>query len=186
MKIYTRTGDDGSTGLFGGSRVEKDAARVEAYGSVDELNALLGVARAAAPPSEIDEVLHAMQRDLFVLGAELATAPGKEDKLGMRLIDDEDVARLEAAIDAAELGLAELKSFVLPGGTPLAAALHQARTVCRRAERRVLAARREAPVRPPLVTYLNRSSDLLFTLARRANLLAGVADVPWVARAAAR
>jgi cob(I)alamin adenosyltransferase len=179
MKIYTRTGDDGTTGLFGGARVRKDDARVEAYGTVDELNAGLGVARAAGLPPELDALLGQLQEDLFVLGAELACVPGKEANMKMRLLDASDAARLEQAIDAAEEGLPPLKSFVLPGGTAAAAALHVARTVARRAERRTLEASTEGAVRAELLIYLNRLSDLLFTLARRANHLAAVEDVPW-------
>lgn len=180
MKIYTKTGDDGTTGLFGGGRVRKASARVDAYGTVDELNSVLGVARATGLAKEIDDVLAHVQVDLFALGAELATVPGKEDKLGMELIAQADSERLERAIDAGEVGLAQLKSFVLPGGTAAAAALHHARTVCRRAERAVLSV--EEPARAEVVVYLNRLSDLLFVLARRANHLAGVPDVPWQPR----
>ncbi|MDW8250796.1 MAG: cob(I)yrinic acid a,c-diamide adenosyltransferase [Myxococcales bacterium] len=179
MKIYTRTGDDGTTGLFGGARVRKDDPRVEAYGTVDELNASIGVVRAAGVPPELDPLLGRLQEDLFVLGAELACVPGKEEKMKMRLLDNNDVARLEQAIDAAEVGLPPLRSFVLPGGTPAAAALHVARTVARRAERRALEAAAQEPVRSELLVYLNRLSDLLFTLARRANYLASVEDIPW-------
>lgn len=179
MKLYTKTGDSGDTGLFGGLRVAKDDVRVEAYGTVDELSAAIGVARAAGLVAEVDGVLEPIQADLFTLGAELAVAPGKEDKLGMRPIDGDDIARLEGAIDAADGALEPLKSFVLPGGSPGAAALHLARTVCRRAERRVIAARSTTPVRAEVVIYLNRLSDLLFALARRENGARGVADVPW-------
>jgi cob(I)alamin adenosyltransferase len=183
MKIYTKTGDAGSTGLFGGARVDKDDARVEAYGTVDETNAAIGMARAARAPEPVERVLAELQVDLFVLGAELACVAGKEDKLRMRLLSAEDIARLERAIDDAEAALPPLTSFVLPGGTPAAAALHHARTVCRRAERRVLAAGRASPIRGEVSIYLNRLSDLLFVLARRANHEAGVADEPWVPRA---
>lgn len=183
MKIYTKTGDSGSTGLFGGARVDKDDARVEAYGTVDETNSAIGMARAAHAPETVERVLAEVQVDLFVLGAELACVAGKEDKLKMRLLSHEDVVRLERAIDEAEASLAPLTSFVLPAGTPAAAALHHARTVCRRAERRVLAAGRQASIRNELLVYLNRLSDLLFVLARRANREAGVADEPWIPRA---
>jgi len=183
MKIYTRTGDDGTTGLFGGGRVQKDDARVDAYGTVDELNACLGVARAAGLPAPVDGLLGGLQEDLFVLGAELACVPGKEASMKMRLLDDGDASRLERAIDEAEEGLPPLKSFVLPGGTAGAAALHVARTVARRAERAVLAASRQAPVRPAVLVFLNRLSDLLFVLGRRVNHLAGVEDTPWRPRA---
>lgn len=180
MKIYTKTGDSGSTGLFGGERVDKDDARVDGYGTVDETNAAIGVARAAGLTVEIDAVLAAVQSDLFTLGAELACVPGHEARLKLALLAGPDIERLERAIDAAEEGLAPLTSFVLPGGTPGAAALHAARTACRRAERRVVALRRSSPVRDEVIVYLNRLSDLLFVLARRANHAAGVPDVPWV------
>ena len=180
MKIYTKTGDHGDTALFGGARVSKSSARVATYGTVDELNATLGVARAHALPGLIDPVIAGVQVELFTLGAELATVPGKEP--GIRLLDDADVARLEQAIDASEDTLPPLKNFILPGGTPGAAALHLARTVCRRAERELVALAAQDPVRPVLVVYLNRLSDLLFSLARRANHLEGVADVPWTPR----
>ncbi len=181
MKIYTRTGDDGTTGLFGGGRVKKSDPRVEAYGTVDELNATLGVARASLLEPTTDALLGEVQVDLFVLGAELACVPGKEDKLSMRLLGEEDAARLEQAIDASEAELPALRSFVLPGGSPQAASLHVARTVCRRAERALLAVE-GATVRRELVVYLNRLSDLLFSLARRANAEASVPDVPWKPR----
>lgn len=182
MKIYTRTGDDGTTGLYGGDRVEKTDPRVEAYGTVDEANAAVGLARAAGLPPALDAALGQVQEDLFVLGAELACAPGKESKLRLRLLDAADAERLERAIDEAEAGLEPLKTFVLPGGSPGAAALHQARTVARRAERRLLEAARSAPLRRELVVYLNRLSDLLFVFARRANHAAAVPDVPWQPR----
>ncbi len=179
MKIYTRTGDAGQTGLFGGARVEKTDLRVEAYGTVDEANATIGAARAAGLPPGVDATLAEVQADLFVVGAELATTPGREAKLSMRLVSEQDVTRLERAIDAAEEGLPPLTTFVLPGGTPGSAMLHVARCVARRAERRVLAASASSPVRADVLVYLNRLSDLLFVLARRANHDAGVADVPW-------
>jgi cob(I)alamin adenosyltransferase len=179
MKIYTKTGDDGTTGLFGGGRVKKASSRVDAYGTVDELNATLGLARASKLEAETEAVLARVQVDLFTLGAELACVPGKEDKLNMKLLDAEDAARLERAIDAAEGHCTPLKYFVLPGGSAQAAALHLARTVCRRAERAVLALE-DAPARADLVVYLNRLSDLLFVLARRANVETNVPDVPWI------
>jgi cob(I)alamin adenosyltransferase len=179
MKIYTKTGDDGTTGLFGGGRVKKASSRVDAYGTVDELNATLGLARAAKLEADTEAVLAQVQVDLFTLGAELACVPGKESKLNMKLLDETDSGRLEAAIDAAEAHCTPLKYFVLPGGSPQAAALHLARTVCRRAERAVLALE-DAPARAELVIYLNRLSDLLFVLARRANVATNVPDVPWI------
>ncbi len=179
MKIYTKTGDDGTTGLFGGARVKKASARVEAYGTVDELNATVGVARATKLDAESEAVLARVQVDLFTLGAELACVPGKEASLKMTLVGDEDAERLEKAIDAAETHVTPLKYFVLPGGSAQAAALHLARTVCRRAERACLALD-DGPVRTEVIIYLNRLSDLLFVLARRANVEMKVEDVPWV------
>jgi len=181
VKLYTKTGDDGTTGLFGGGRVPKASSRVEAYGTVDETNAAIGVARATRLDPAIDGVLEHVQADLFTLGAELACVPGKEGKLGMQPLGDADVERLERAIDAADAACPPLKTFVLPGGSPQAAGLHLARTVCRRAERAVLAIE-DAPARPLLVVYLNRLSDLLFALARQSNVAAGVGDVPWKPR----
>ncbi len=178
MKIYTKTGDDGTTGLFGGARVLKASARVEAYGTVDELNASLGLARSTGLGPFTDGVLARVQVDLFTLGAELACVPGKEDKLAMTLLGASDAERLERAIDDAEARLEPLTTFILPGGSPAGAALHLARTVARRAERALLAVVDERP-RGALVVYLNRLSDLLFVLARLANKEAGVADVPW-------
>ncbi len=178
MKIYTRTGDDGTTGLFGGARVHKASLRVVAYGTVDEVNAHLGFARSTGLGMFTDDVLQRVQVDLFTLGAELACAPGSEEKLRRPLLQDADVERLEHAIDAAETRLTPLQTFILPAGCQQAAALHVARTVCRRAERTLLVIEDDPP-RGILVVYLNRLSDLLFVLARLANLENGVADVPW-------
>ena len=180
MKIYTRTGDAGETGLFGGARVNKDDARVEAYGTVDETNSCLGAARALGVSQSTDAALLRIQSDLFTVGAELACVPGKESKLKLKLVSEADITRLEGWIDDAEAPLAPLENFVLPGGSAGAAELHRARTVCRRAERRTLTAGRVSPVRPEIVIYLNRLSDLLFVLARYENQVAGVADIPWV------
>jgi cob(I)alamin adenosyltransferase len=185
MKIYTRTGDDGTTGLFGGARVKKNDARVEAYGTVDEANAAIGMARATGLEAAMDALLASIQDDLFTVGAELACAPGKEGKLRLQLIGAEDAVRLERAIDDAETGLAALRSFVLPAGSAGAAALHFARCVVRRAERRALDAAAQDNVRHELLVYLNRLSDLLFVLARKANHLTGTGDVPWRSRQAA-
>jgi cob(I)alamin adenosyltransferase len=181
MKIYTKTGDDGTTGLFGGGRVQKASARVDAYGTVDELNAALGVARATPLEEHTEDTLAHVQIDLFTLGAELACVPGKEAKLAMSLLGADDIGRLERDIDAVEATLMPLQSFILPAGSPQAAALHLARTVCRRAERAVLAMD-DAAARREVVVYLNRLSDLLFVLARHANVAAHVADVPWAPR----
>ncbi len=182
MKIYTKTGDSGETGLFGGSRISKASLRVDAYGDVDELNSVLGLVRAQGSVGEpFDELLSLIQSRLFDVGAELANASGKN--LGIPLVTEDDIAAMEHAIDRAEEALAPLRTFVLPGGTPLSAQLHFARTVCRRAERKVVAlAADDRGMRPLLVRYLNRLSDLLFVLARYANHLAGVTDVPWVGR----
>jgi len=179
VKIYTKTGDDGTTGLFGGGRVRKDDARVDAYGTVDELNSVIGISRALSLGKMAEEILEHVQVDLFALGAELATVPGKEEKLPMERLDARDAERLEHAIDAAEVGLPALTNFILPGGSSQAAALHHARTVCRRAERGIIAL---GGARGELVIYLNRLSDLLFVLARRENHERGVADVPWAPR----
>jgi|SRR5580700_8785953 cob(I)alamin adenosyltransferase len=178
MKLYTKTGDDGTTGLFGGGRIAKASKRVDAYGTVDETNAAIGVARAAQLDSATDAVLARTQGDLFVLGAELACVPGRESKLNMALLGPAEVEQLERAIDEADAACPPLKNFVLPGGSAQAAALHLARTICRRAERSVLSMD-DAPARHDLVVYLNRLSDLLFALARRANVVARIEDVPW-------
>ncbi len=182
MKIYTRTGDDGTTSLYGGSRLSKGDARVAAYGTIDEANSAVGLARAHGLPDDVDEVLEGVQRDLFVLGAELASGHNAQAKLGMELIGVEDIARLEAAIDSAEQGLPPLRTFILPGGTPGASALHLARTVARRAERELVRLAEQSEVRAEIVAYANRLSDLLFVLARRANHAGGVDDLPWVPR----
>ena len=179
MKIYTKTGDDGTTGLFGGIRVRKDDIRVEAYGTVDELNAALGLAQSLGADAREGALLAELQDDLFVLGSELATLPEKRERLKLRLLDPNDVVRLENHIDAQEAGLPPLKNFILPGGHPVAAALHQARTVCRRAERRVLALANVQPVATHLLVYLNRLSDLLFVMARRAQSERNLEDVLW-------
>jgi cob(I)alamin adenosyltransferase len=184
MKIYTRTGDAGTTGLFGGSRVDKDSIRVEAYGAVDELNAALGVAAAATAGGLTTERIAAIQNDLFALGAELATVPGHESRLSTPLVSDVEIEKLEQWIDELELGLPALKNFILPGGCASGAALHAARTICRRAERRVIAARRESPVRNEILVYLNRLSDFLFVLARAVNHQAGVPETTWNPRGA--
>ena len=181
MKIYTRTGDRGDTGLFGGGRVPKTHPRVEAYGDVDELNATLGFARAVEVIPRVDEVIVPLQRDLFAIGALLATPDREKMKshLEKARIDDRRISELESAIDDADRELEPLKSFILPGGTPKAAALHVARTVCRRAERRVIALGSDEEIPAIVVVYLNRLSDLLFTLARLANRRAGAGEVTW-------
>ena len=182
MKIYTRTGDDGTTGLFGGSRVSKADARIECFGTVDELNAALGFAAAAAgaDPS-LGEKLAKVQNELFVIGSHLATPPDDTRRLSrVPDLDEGAVARLEAEVDEADAALPPLRNFILPGGTEAAARLHLARTVCRRAERLLVAFSTDHPVEPVIVQYLNRLSDWLFVQARWCNQRAGVADVPWV------
>lgn len=180
MKIYTKTGDDGTTGLFRGPRVPKDHARIEAYGAVDELNACLGCVRASDLPAgpDFDPLLEEIQHRLFEVGAELAT-PVPDERV--RTLDAADIAVLEAAMDRWEARLPPLTQFVLPAGTAAASQLHWARTVCRRAERRLVLLRRlgPEPVRAELVHYVNRLGDLLFVLARAANFVADRPDVPW-------
>jgi cob(I)alamin adenosyltransferase len=181
MKIYTKTGDAGDTGLFGGGRVPKSHPRVEAYGDVDELNAVLGLVRAAEPMPRIDEVIVPIQRDLFAIGALLAT-PDREkmqSHLTKARIDEDRIKDLEHAIDDGDAELEPLKSFIVPGGTQKAAVLHVARTVCRRAERRVVDLASHTEIPSLVVIYLNRLSDLLFTLARVANKRSGAGEVTW-------
>jgi cob(I)alamin adenosyltransferase len=182
MKIYTKTGDRGDTGLFGGPRVAKDHPRIEAYGTVDELNAVLGLVRCEKLSSDVDDLLARIQNELFDVGAELATP--QPDAHGIARVGEPQAQALEQAIDHYQAGLSPLKTFILPGGSKAAAWLHLARTVCRRAERRLVTlvgetADSEEEVSPALVVYLNRLSDLLFVLARSVNADAKVPDVTW-------
>lgn len=181
MKIYTRTGDEGGTALFGGGRVDKDHPRVEAYGDVDELNAAIGLARSIQTLPRIDEVLVPIQRDLFAIGALLATPDHDKmrEQLAKARVDEERIAELELAIDQCESELEPLRSFIVPGGTAKGAALHVARTVCRRAERRVVHLAHDVTLPSLVVIYLNRLSDLLFMLARVANKRGGAGEVTW-------
>lgn len=181
MKIYTRTGDAGETSLFGGGRVSKDDQRVAAYGTVDELNASMGWAVAQVVDSEIRQRLALLQHDLFTLGAELATPPAREGRTRPEVppLPEDRVGEMERWMDAADSELPGLRAFVLPGGSPGGAALHVARTVCRRAERAVVALAATGEVDVDVVTYLNRLSDLLFTLARLENHRHGNGDVEW-------
>lgn len=181
MKLYTRTGDTGQTSLLGGGRVWKDDARVAAYGDVDELNAVLGTVAATEPHDLEPDLLEEIQRDLFAIGGRLANAaPEKGAKTPEKaVISPERVSDLEHAIDRAAKELPPLKAFVLPGGTPKAAQLHTARTVCRRAERSVVALQKSESVPPEILQYLNRLSDLLFALARLANHRAGLRERTW-------
>ena len=178
MKIYTRTGDTGETSLFSGDRARKNDPRVDAYGEVDELNAWLGLARASSLDATVSAEIVSIQRDLFAVGAQLAD-PG--DKLAPRVtkavIGDDHILRLEQLIDRLEDELPPLRRFILAGGTPAGAALHVARTVCRRAERRIVGL--DPPVDPVLLRYLNRLSDLLFVLARLVNHRSGAPEIEW-------
>ncbi len=180
-RIYTRTGDTGETSLFGGRRVSKNHLRVSAYGSIDELNAVLGVARAAGPGPEIDTVLERVQHHLFDLGAELATPPAAPAAAAAHTprVVPAWVDALERDIDRFEDSLPRLHQFILPAGTPAAAMLHLARTVARRAERDIVTLAAREPVSPELLKFVNRLSDLLFVLARAANQAAGRPDTTW-------
>lgn len=180
VKIYTKTGDAGETGLIGGIRVRKNDIRIEAYGTVDELNACLGVARTNSLSPSVGQILNQVQDDLFYAGAALATPnSGGRHSAG---IEPEHVARLEAEIDEHDAQLEPLQHFILPGGTTAAAQLHLARTVCRRAERSVLSLSETQAVPPQIIVYLNRLSDLLFVLARYENKQTNTPDVRWVPR----
>ena len=169
--------------MFGGARVSKASARVATYGEFDELNSVLGLVRAHtesnAPSAAL---LQSLQQGLFALCAELASVPGKDVKLGIELIGEPDIEKLESAIDALETDLPQLKTFILPGGGVEASFMHFARSTCRRAERSLVALAASEPVRAELVRYVNRLSDLLFVMARHANFRAKIADVPWLGR----
>jgi cob(I)alamin adenosyltransferase len=179
MKIYTKTGDSGETGLFAGARVRKDDVRIEAYGTVDELNAVIGLARSEALPLEIEQTLERVQSELFSVGAELATP--EPEKHGTALIGDPQITLLERAIDNLEAGLPPLRQFILPAGSKAAATLHVARGVCRRAERRVvtLANSPGVEIATRIVRYLNRLGDYLFVAARYANQEAKAVETRW-------
>jgi cob(I)alamin adenosyltransferase len=179
MKIYTKTGDAGTTGLFGGPRVSKDDVRICAYGSVDELNAVLGIARSTPLPESLDAMLDQVQHQLFSIGAELATP--NPDEHHLKWDGEPHVSQLEKWIDAMESELPPLRSFILPGGSPQASHLHLVRTICRRAEREIVRLSHDPRVSDVshIIIYLNRLSDMLFVMARRANRFQNVADVPW-------
>ncbi len=177
MKIYTKTGDDGTTGLYGGARVAKDSLRVSAYGAVDETNATIGVAVAGCADQEMIGWLRTIQSDLFVLGGALATP---KPNPAVPAIASSRIEELEQLIDRLEAELDPVKWFVLPGGTAVAAALHLARTVCRRAEREVVSLAQTESIETLATVYLNRLSDCLFVMARLANRRAGTADIPWI------
>jgi cob(I)alamin adenosyltransferase len=184
MKIYTRRGDDGRTDLFGGQRVRKDSLRVEAYGSVDELNSVIGWAAVAAGEGRVGEMLRRTQNQLFEMGSDLATPVGQDgtSQRTVPRIGAEHVAELERDIDELTAQLPAMRNFILPGGTELSSRLHVARTVCRRVERFCVTLSDNEPVGPEVVVYLNRLSDLLFTMARFANQIQGVQDIPWLTR----
>jgi len=178
MKIYTKAGDTGETALYGGIRVLKTSERICAYGTLDELNAFLGLVASDERTHEGLRIsLTRIQNELFHLGAELATPP--EKKVAVVPISEADVVRMEKEIDAMEAELKPLKNFILPGGSRVAAELHLARTVCRRAEREAVTLHGSEPLRPIVIKYINRLSDLLFVMARFQNHKVGVADVPW-------
>ena len=182
LRIYTRTGDDGTTGLFGGQRVSKTDSRIEACGSADELNAQLGLAAAICTDPDLCRLLHSIQHDRFEIGADLATPAadtGRHGSANVIPVTDSRPRRLESEIDRLEGELEPLREFILPGGSALASQLHVCRAVCRRAERRVIALSQADATNPEIVRFLNRLSDLLFVAARAANMRAGVADVPW-------
>ena len=182
-KVYTRTGDDGTTGLGAGGRVAKNSPRIEAYGTVDELNSQIGLVLASGVNDDITAALRSIQNDLFHLGSDLCV-PEEEKKLRpVPSIEERHVAGLESLMDRLSQELPPLENFVLPGGTPGASQLHVARTVCRRAERLVVALARGEPVGPYTVRYLNRLSDALFVMARHENKRRGVPDVLWDSRA---
>lgn len=179
MKIYTRTGDSGTTGLFGAERVDKDHLRLEAYGTVDEANSVLGAAIAllGVEAPGLTDILQQLQSDLFVVGADLATPPGSRPVVPR--VGADHVSKLENLIDRFDAELAPLKTFILPGGSPAGAMLHVARTVCRRAERCTVTLAKSETVDPLVVVYLNRLSDLLFVLARHVNQTDGSVEVAW-------
>ncbi|HEV7298185.1 MAG TPA: cob(I)yrinic acid a,c-diamide adenosyltransferase [Tepidisphaeraceae bacterium] len=178
MKIYTKTGDDGTTGLIGGDRVRKCDPRIECYGTVDELNAAIGMAMVTATGEQHGHMA-AIQNDLFVIGSHLAMPEVGAKSSHLPALDDAIIARLEMQIDAADAALPPLRNFILPGGGETAARLHLARTICRRAERLLVDFALDRPVPGLIVTYMNRLSDWLFVQARLANQSAGIADVPW-------
>jgi len=179
MKIYTKTGDAGETGLYGGERVPKDALRVNAYGTVDEANAAVGVARSSFADVKINEDLAAIQNALFDVGADLATPHGSKYRSNITAMDEQDVTHLETLIDRYEAQLEPLQAFVLPGGHEASAALHLARTIVRRAEREVTHLARQEEVNAQVAIYLNRLSDLLFVMARVMNMKQGISEKRW-------
>ena len=177
MKIYTKTGDAGETSLFGGVRTHKNDPRIEAYGTVDELNSILGIVLSFKTTDRGNSILNEIQQNLFVVGADLATPEGKKERI--ERVGEKEVEWLEARIDELQAGLPELKSFILPGGSKSGSYLHLARTVCRRAERAIVSCREKEAVSDHLLIYINRLSDLLFVLARHENHQQGIEETPW-------
>jgi cob(I)alamin adenosyltransferase len=182
-KVYTRTGDDGTTGLGAGGRVSKDSLRIEAYGTVDELNSQIGLVLAAGVNEEIGAALRAIQNDLFHLGSDLCIPETEKERRPVPRIEERHVTGLEDLMDRLSQELSPLENFILPGGSPAAAQLHVARTVCRRAERRVVTLAGREAVGPYTVKYLNRLSDALFVMARHENKRRGQPDILWDSRA---
>ena len=177
MKIYTKKGDQGTTSLFGGANIGKNSLRIKAYGTVDELNSILGIVLTYSLSERGEAILKELQNQLFVLGADLATLPSKKTKIDR--IGTEEIQQLEDWIDELDEQLPKLTAFILPGGAPAGATLHQARTVCRRAERHAVALKLENPVSDEIIIYLNRLSDLLFVMARFENRKAGETETQW-------
>jgi len=180
VKIYTKTGDKGQTGLFGGKRVQKSSARINAYGTVDELNAAIGVALCNAIDEEVKSVLWKLQNQLFTLGADLATPLEVESKnISIPRVSEDDISGSEKAIDFFESQLEEIRFFILPGGSKSAAQLHLARTICRRAEREIVVLAQQEEINQKIVIFVNRISDLLFVLSRIENKASGIPDQKW-------
>lgn len=180
MKIYTKKGDTGNTSLFGGQNVSKSSIRIDAYGTVDELNSLLGVVRSFEITAQVDNWLNTIQHQLFVLGSDLATPQTKEARIDR--ISEEEIIYLENLIDKMDSELPMLKNFILPGGTQAAATIHYSRTVCRRAERLTVSCAQEETISEMTIKYLNRLSDFLFMLGRYENFKSGTEDTPWIPR----
>jgi cob(I)alamin adenosyltransferase len=180
VKIYTKTGDGGDTSLLGGKRLSKDSLRIETYGTIDELNSVIGVSRSLNEHREIDLMLFDLQSELFLLGSELATPSGVKNS-PIKFLSNENIIRLEKLIDDIDARLPQLKNFILPGGNKCAAMLHYARTVCRRAERLAVRLTRDESIRDFVVIYVNRLSDLLFVIARLSNFLSNTPETKWLA-----
>ena len=179
MKIYTKTGDDGTTSLFGGKRIDKNDLRIEAYGTVDELNSIIGTALSEIKTREVRDALTKIQNTLFIIGSDLATPGDLKNSNKVLRLEQKSINDLESQIDSFNDRLPELKNFILPGGTKSASLLHLARTVCRRAERKVVELTKSIEISKNLIIYLNRLSDLLFVLARFENHSSNIPDVKW-------